>query len=196
MAIVTLFQVREVYKSKSNIVILDCSKEKLVEVLKQAQQVSIVSETYFYLLTSLDSHTVDLEPFTVSMENKIMIVVIVKKINIKMCILWSEQWQGMNCMYNISAWRYKLYGIQNYRYKPTRGKRCCYANREKTTRSSSTSSIGGTYSIYINYGRISWSLNDYSECQFEMYLICFYFDSICIYRTERWTLPLLSYMML
>ena len=87
-----MFQaLREVYKSKSNIVILDCSKEKLVEVLKQAQQVSIVSETYFYLLTSLDSHTVDLEPFTVSMENKIMIVVIVKKINIKMCILWSEQ---------------------------------------------------------------------------------------------------------
>ena len=61
-----LFQaLRQVYKSKSNIVILDCSKEILVEVLKEAQQVSIVSETYFYLLTSLDSHTVDLEPFTV-----------------------------------------------------------------------------------------------------------------------------------
>ena len=56
---------REVYKSKSNIVILDCSKETLESVLIQAQQVSIVSESYFYLLTSLDAHTVNLEPFKV-----------------------------------------------------------------------------------------------------------------------------------
>ena len=66
---------REVYKSKSNIVILDCSKDILVEVLREAQQVSIVSETYFYLLTSLDSHTVDLEPFTVRNRNKTHIIV-------------------------------------------------------------------------------------------------------------------------
>jgi hypothetical protein len=51
----------------------------MVEILKQAQQVSIVSETYFYLLTSLDSHTVDLEPFTVSNENKTFTVVISNK---------------------------------------------------------------------------------------------------------------------
>ena len=55
----------------------------MVEVLTQAQQVSIVSETYYYLLTSLDSHTVDLEPFTVSNENKALIVVLInaRKIN-------------------------------------------------------------------------------------------------------------------
>ena len=61
----SLQALREVYKSKSNIVILDCSKETLEKVLIQAQQVSIVSESYYYLLTSLDAHTVDLEPFKV-----------------------------------------------------------------------------------------------------------------------------------
>ena len=64
-AIFSFQALREVYKSKSNIVILDCSKETLESVLIQAQQVSIVSESYFYLLTSLDAHTVNLEPFKV-----------------------------------------------------------------------------------------------------------------------------------
>ena len=54
------------YKSKSNIIILDCDKDKIKEVLIQAQQVSLVAEGYYYLLTSLDSHTVDLEPFKVN----------------------------------------------------------------------------------------------------------------------------------
>ena len=56
---------REVYKSKSNIIILDCSKEIIGEVLTQALQVGAVSEGYYYLITSLDAHTVDLEAFKV-----------------------------------------------------------------------------------------------------------------------------------
>ncbi len=53
------------YLSKSTNIILDCKKEAIGEVLKQAQQIGMVSEDYYYLLTSLDAHTVDLEDFKV-----------------------------------------------------------------------------------------------------------------------------------
>ena len=54
---------REVYASKATNIILDCSKTIISEVLKQAQQVGLVSEEYYYLITTLDAHTVDLEDF-------------------------------------------------------------------------------------------------------------------------------------
>lgn len=42
---------------------LDCSTEKIYEVLKQAQQIGMMSDYHSYLITSLDLHTVNLEPF-------------------------------------------------------------------------------------------------------------------------------------
>ena len=57
---------REVYQSKSTNIVLDCGKEILGEVIKQAQQVGMVSEEYYYLLTGLDAHTVDLDDFKVN----------------------------------------------------------------------------------------------------------------------------------
>ena len=35
------------------------------EVLTQAQQIGMMSEDFYYLLTSLDAHTVDLHSFKV-----------------------------------------------------------------------------------------------------------------------------------
>ena len=37
----------------------------LEEVLTQAQQIGMISEDFYYLLTSLDAHTVDLHSFKV-----------------------------------------------------------------------------------------------------------------------------------
>ena len=54
---------REVHKDKSYMIILDCSKDIIEDVLTQAQQIGMVSEDYYYLLTSLDAHTVDLSSF-------------------------------------------------------------------------------------------------------------------------------------
>lgn len=54
---------KEVYMSKANIIVLDCEKELIGEVLKQAQQVGLISEGYYFLITSLDTHTVDMENF-------------------------------------------------------------------------------------------------------------------------------------
>lgn len=42
---------------------LDCSNDKIYEVLKQAQQIGMMSDYHSYLITSLDLHTVNLEPF-------------------------------------------------------------------------------------------------------------------------------------
>ena len=44
---------------------MDCNKDIIEEVLTQAQQIGMVSEDHFYLLTSLDAHTVDLHSFKV-----------------------------------------------------------------------------------------------------------------------------------
>ncbi len=52
---------REVYAMKATTIVIDCTKEILAEVLKQAQQVGLVSEEYFYLVTSMDFHTAEME---------------------------------------------------------------------------------------------------------------------------------------
>ena len=56
---------REVYVSKATNLILDCGMDIMAEVLQQAQQVGMVSEEYYYLITSLDTHTVEMDDFKV-----------------------------------------------------------------------------------------------------------------------------------
>ncbi|XP_054154145.1 glutamate receptor ionotropic, kainate 2-like [Oppia nitens] len=55
----------EINKSHSKIVniVLDVKHENLVNVLRHAQQVGMMTEIHSYLITSLDLHTVDLEDF-------------------------------------------------------------------------------------------------------------------------------------
>jgi len=54
---------REIFMSESKLIVLDCEKKILEEVLKQCQQVGLISQGYYFLLTSLDAHTVNLENF-------------------------------------------------------------------------------------------------------------------------------------
>ena len=56
---------KEIYLSKSTKIVLDCDKDKVMDVLKQAQQVGLVSEGYYYLITSLDAHTLNMDEFKV-----------------------------------------------------------------------------------------------------------------------------------
>ena len=56
---------REILSSESNLIVLDCEKKILAEVLKQCQQVGLISDQYSFLLTSLDAHTVDLDDYKV-----------------------------------------------------------------------------------------------------------------------------------
>ena len=54
---------KEVFFSESNLIVLDCEQKILADVLMQAQQVGLISSGYFFLLTSLDAHVVDLENY-------------------------------------------------------------------------------------------------------------------------------------
>lgn len=54
---------KEVFFSESNLIVLDCEQQILADVLMQAQQVGLISTGYFFLLTSLDAHVVDLENY-------------------------------------------------------------------------------------------------------------------------------------
>ncbi|XP_065349447.1 glutamate receptor ionotropic, kainate 2-like [Cloeon dipterum] len=44
-------------------IVLDCTIEKLPEILMQAQQVGLMAGYYSYIITNLDMHTLDLEPY-------------------------------------------------------------------------------------------------------------------------------------
>ncbi|XP_040571507.1 glutamate receptor ionotropic, kainate 2 [Lepeophtheirus salmonis] len=54
---------REIFKMKAKYIIVDCSRNVLADVLKQAQQIGMMSDDYFYVLTNLDAHTIDFEDF-------------------------------------------------------------------------------------------------------------------------------------
>ena len=57
---------RRVKLSEDNNFILACSIESLPEILKQAQQVGILVDHYQVIITSLDLHIIDLEPYRYS----------------------------------------------------------------------------------------------------------------------------------
>nr|WJJ63363.1 glutamate receptor ionotropic 5 [Pachyrhinus yasumatsui] len=50
-------------KMQDNNILLDCSIDNLEEVLRQAQQIGIMTDNYKYIITNLDLGIIDLEPF-------------------------------------------------------------------------------------------------------------------------------------
>ncbi|CAL4122174.1 unnamed protein product, partial [Meganyctiphanes norvegica] len=56
-----LHEVKDVIKERN--IILDCSTEKIGSILKQAQQIGMMTSYHNYIITSLDLHLVDLEDF-------------------------------------------------------------------------------------------------------------------------------------
>ena len=54
---------REIFQSESKLIVIDCEKKILLEVLRQCQQVGLVSAGFSFFLSSLDAHAVDLEDF-------------------------------------------------------------------------------------------------------------------------------------
>lgn len=60
---------RRVKLSDDRNIIVDCSIERLPEVLKQMQQVGLMTEYHQFLIANLDAHTIDLEPFQYSGTN-------------------------------------------------------------------------------------------------------------------------------
>uniref|UniRef100_A0A182HTL3 Ionotropic glutamate receptor C-terminal domain-containing protein n=1 Tax=Anopheles arabiensis TaxID=7173 RepID=A0A182HTL3_ANOAR len=60
---------RRVKLSEDKRIILACSIESMPEVLKQAQQVGLLTDHHQIIITSLDLHTIDLEPYQYSGTN-------------------------------------------------------------------------------------------------------------------------------
>lgn len=54
---------RNVKLSGDKNIVIDCSIEILPEVLKQAQQVGLMSDEHHLIITCLDFHTLDLDPY-------------------------------------------------------------------------------------------------------------------------------------
>ncbi|XP_076391786.1 kainate-type ionotropic glutamate receptor subunit 1D isoform X3 [Megachile rotundata] len=54
---------KQIKNSAESHIVLDCSTERIFDVLKQAQQIGMMSDYHSYLITSLDLHSVDLEEF-------------------------------------------------------------------------------------------------------------------------------------
>lgn len=54
---------KQIKNSAEAHIVLDCTTEKIYEVLKQAQQIGMMSDYHSYLITSLDLHTVNLDEF-------------------------------------------------------------------------------------------------------------------------------------
>lgn len=50
-------------------IVIDCSIEILPEVLKQAQQVGLMTDNHKFIITNPDLHTLDLEPYQYSGSN-------------------------------------------------------------------------------------------------------------------------------
>lgn len=62
-------QLRRVKQSPDKNIVLCCSIEALPEILKQAQQVGLMTDLHQFIITSLDMHTIDLEPYQYSGTN-------------------------------------------------------------------------------------------------------------------------------
>ena len=75
---------RETYNSKSKLILLDCERDVLPDVLKQSQQVGLISDGYSFLLTSLDSHTLDMEEYKVDNMGQYLYS------NISSSLMWSN----------------------------------------------------------------------------------------------------------
>lgn len=57
---------RRVKQSSDTCLVIECSIESLSEILTQAQQIGLLIDKYQFIITNLDAHTIDLEPFQYS----------------------------------------------------------------------------------------------------------------------------------
>lgn len=67
---------RRVKLSDDKHIIIACSIESLPEVLKQTQQVGLMTDYHQFIIANLDAHTIDLEPFQYSGTNISMIRIV------------------------------------------------------------------------------------------------------------------------
>lgn len=60
---------KKAWRADEKFFILDCHIENLEEILKQAQQIGLMTHEHHYIITNLDMHTVELNPYQYSETN-------------------------------------------------------------------------------------------------------------------------------
>lgn len=60
---------KEIQKSGEIHIILDCQIDKILDILRQAQEVKMMEEYQSYIITSLEAHTMDFEEITTMRAN-------------------------------------------------------------------------------------------------------------------------------
>ncbi|XP_014247084.1 glutamate receptor ionotropic, kainate 2-like isoform X2 [Cimex lectularius] len=60
---------KEIEQSTETHIILDCSTDKIIDILEQAKQVNMMGDYHSYVLTALDAHTIDFGDFKAGKTN-------------------------------------------------------------------------------------------------------------------------------
>ncbi|TMW40667.1 hypothetical protein DOY81_014253, partial [Sarcophaga bullata] len=94
---------KQIKNSAEGNIVLDCSTEKVYEVLKQAQQVGMMSDYHSYLITSLDLHTINLDEFRYGGTNITGFRLVNEKIVNEVVRQWSIEEKGVIRSANLST---------------------------------------------------------------------------------------------
>lgn len=94
---------KQIKNSAEGNIVLDCSTEKVYEVLKQAQQVGMMSDYHSYLITSLDLHTINLDEFRYGGTNITGFRLVNEKVVNEVVRQWSIEEKGVLRSANLST---------------------------------------------------------------------------------------------
>lgn len=100
---------KQIKNSAEAHIVLDCSTEKIYEVLKQAQQIGMMSDYHSYLVTSLDLHTVNLDEFKYGGTNITGFRLINEKVVEDVVRQWSVDEKGISRPANITTIKVNFY---------------------------------------------------------------------------------------
>lgn len=96
---------KQIKNSAEAHIVLDCSSDKIYEVLKQAQQIGMMSDYHSYLITSLDLHTINLDEFRYGGTNITGFRLINEKVVSDVVRQWSFDDKGLQRSANLSTVR-------------------------------------------------------------------------------------------
>uniref|UniRef100_A0A0A1XQS4 Glutamate receptor 1 n=2 Tax=Zeugodacus cucurbitae TaxID=28588 RepID=A0A0A1XQS4_ZEUCU len=94
---------KQIKNSAEAHIVLDCSSDKIYEVLKQAQQIGMMSDYHSYLITSLDLHTINLDEFRYGGTNITGFRLINEKVVSDVVRQWSYDDKGLQRSANLST---------------------------------------------------------------------------------------------
>jgi glutamate receptor, ionotropic, invertebrate len=96
---------KEIQASGENHIILDVSVDKVMDILRQAQEVKMLEDYQRYILTSLDTHTLDFEELKFVPANITSVRLIdTKSFEVKTAVYdWEQGERNQNRVFRVSS---------------------------------------------------------------------------------------------